>query len=575
MKKLSSILLAVLSTLFLLASCSPGSNSDAWSDVPAVMEITENDFTINGGGDSWSFWQQKLNEKLYGKKATITFSCDMLIENSTSDTGYLMWQVNNQDGTYPKIATCPFNTSEAEKLKDADGYISVSGKESVKIESGAIFYLSNYNENTDKTFTNANFKITVKNFKLKIDYIDQVPVGLSEDDYWLNAPSLKEAAMKAGFEHFGLVPSANELLNDPEKQQGLKRHASSITMGNELKPDSFFAMGWGNNTQIPNVTGKTKFTGSNGKEITVPDTLNGFSTVDRCLAKTKELGLKMRGHVLVWYSQTPKAFFCEDYNANKAFVKADEMTARQEWYIKTVLEHVSDWEAENMPEGEHIIYAWDVVNEALSDGATTGAFLRAPGNSNWATVYGKENYEYIINAFRFANKYAPEDVLLAYNDYNEFDGAKHQGYLKILDTILVHKDDAELPTRIDIAGMQSHNQASWPSASTYENAIKAFIKKGLDVQVTELDITGPAADSSYQTFKAPSDADQKKAYKEYFKIYRKYAKKPGSHGVSGVTIWGINDEDSWRSSGKPLLFRKISGRYYAKPSYHGVMEALE
>ena len=550
--------------LSLFSSCT-GTSSGTEPPVietPQTDNITHDEIIIDGtkDGGSWFFWTHNLEEKYYGKTVKMDFSCEMLIENP-SDEGYLMWQVNN-GRSYPKIAECSFKKNETE-------YKKVSGSKEIEIANGAIFYLSNYNEPADTTFNNSNFKIHIKNFNLTINYTEEVPDGLSEEDYWLNVPSIKEV-YKNHFEHIGFAVTETELLNDSEKAKGLKYHATSITMGNEFKPDFIFNWGLNKNTATEKYTSEF-----NGKIIDVPETLSGFTRTDLCLSKCKELGIKMRGHVLVWYSQTPKAFFCENYDETKSFVDKETMTARQEWYIKTVLNHVKEWENQNN-NGEHIIYTWDVVNEALSDGAKTNAYLRPSSNSNWAKVYGDENYEFIINAFRFANKFAPSDVALAYNDYNEASGEKFKGYLKIIDEIQKHENDTDFPTRLDIAGMQSHNQPAYPSLTEYENAIKSFIEKGLDVQVTELDITGTAKDSSYQTFNPPTDADQKKTYNAYYKLYRKYAKTEGkSHGVTGVTIWGINDEDSWRASGKPLLFKKINSSYYVKDAYHGVIEAAE
>lgn len=554
MKKLFSFTLAVLSIL-LLASCEP---SVKYVESPATETIEIPSITIDGSkdGGSWFFWSQNLPDALANQKVSYTFSCEMSIQNSV-DEGYLMWQVNTNNN-YPKLATCNFTKNDA-------SFKTVSESGSFKTGNSAIFYLSNYNEPANTEFTNSNFKIQVKNLKLVINYTVKVPEGLSDDQYWLNVASLKDTFKNTGLEHIGIAVTGNELLSDAEKAKGLKYHASSITMGNEFKPDFLFA--WQLNKNTPT----EKFTDSYGTTIDVPVTLAGFENADKYLAKCKELGLKMRGHVLVWYSQTPKAFFCENYDQNSNFVKSETMTARQEWYIKTVLEHVKDWEKENMPEGEHLIYTWDVVNEAVADGSSS---LRSESNSNWAKVYKDDNYEFIINAFRFANKYAPEDVLLAYNDYNEASGSKYQGYLKVLDEILAHTGDTTLPTRIDIAGMQSHNQPSYPSISEYETAIQSFINKGLDVQVTELDITGPAKDNTYQIFNAPSAKEQKATYKSYFELYLKYAKTEGkAHGVTGVTFWGINDQDSWRASGEPLLFTRINGKIYAKDAFYGVIEA--
>ena len=142
-------------------------------------------------------------------------------------------------------------------------------------------------------------------------------------------------------------------------------------MGNEFKPESIMNWNWDKSFR----NNLIDFTDSLGTKIKVPsnNSLN-FNTVDATLEICKKLGIKMRGHVLVWHSQTPDDFFAEGYSAKTSgelitnLVDKDTMTARQEWYIKTVLEHVADWEAE-YNNGEHIIWAWDVVNEAMADDA--------------------------------------------------------------------------------------------------------------------------------------------------------------------------------------------------------------
>ncbi len=383
------------------------------------------------------------------------------------------------------------------------------------------------------------------------------------DMVWTQAPSLKEAYVDSGiFDHIGFaVPAMN--LGKSSIKEGLKHHASSVTLENEFKPDGImknFSGGIGAAAMEP-------FTSSKGVTISVPKPhkLN-FMTVDYAFEDCKEMGIQMRGHVLVWHSQTPRAFFNENFSPSGNLVSAEEMEARQEWYIKSVLQHVQEWE-NTYNDGKRIIYAWDVVNEALSDSANSVNYLRDGGTSSWFRIF--QNGDYIINAFRYANKYAPKDVLLAYNDYNEFQGEKHQGYLKLLDSILAARNDAELPTRIDIAGMQSHNQVSWPSLSEYENCIRDFIAKGLDVQITELDITGSWKGGN--NFDRPSPEAQEKTYNYYFSLYQKYRKTDTNHGVTGITFWGIIDEQSWRGAATPLLF----SNYKTKPAFWGVINACE
>jgi len=373
---------------------------------------------------------------------------------------------------------------------------------------------------------------------------------------WDEAESLKEVYVDSGiFENIGFaVPSGS--LSNGAMIAGLTYHATTITAENDFKPDSLMR-------NFSSSCAKEKFTSSKGVTIMVPEQkVINFSAIDKYLSFAKGTGLKMRGHVLVWHSQTPKRFFCENYTDGK-YVSKEEMDARQEWYIKSILEHVAKWEADNN-KGKHIIYTWDVVNEAASDNCST---LRQ--ESDWYQIY--KNGEFIVNAFRYANKYAPKDVQLAYNDYNEYQGGKHEVILKILKDIIAAENDEVLPSRIDVMGMQSHMQTGFPSASSLDNTINHFISLGLDVQITELDITGRWLHGN--TSEAADPEVQKKAYYDAFCIYRKYAKKDGAHGVTGVTLWGTDDGHSWRASSKPLIFEQKGSSLVTKPAFTGVIEA--
>ena len=388
-------------------------------------------------------------------------------------------------------------------------------------------------------------------------------------------PSLKEAYSNI-FNTFGIACEWDPYnrnwaeLGSATVRKGLAKHADSITMGNEFKPQFIFACRGGN----PQVSGT--FTASNGVTISTP-VLNGFGTVDSCLKAAKDSGLIMRGHVLVWHSQTEEAFFRENYMNNGNLVDKDTMTARQEWYIKTVIEHVNNWEKQNNG-GKHIVWAWDVVNEAMADDAGTtytgskqnwlrGSTGGSQGSSRWYEIYGNE--EFILNAFRFANKYAPADVKLCYNDYNEYMGSKTDACLHIISLL---KEDAgitlgseEFKARIDVMGMQSHVQPYWPGVSSYENALKRFLNAGVDVHVTELDIA------------AKTQGEAATAYGDYFRMLKKYGKNySGAHKVENVTVWGISSQDSWISNNGtqfPLLFDRKGSSYYSNSSFDAVIAA--
>jgi len=246
------------------------------------------------------------------------------------------------------------------------------------------------------------------------------------------------------------------------------------------------------------------------------------------------------------------------------------MTARQEWNIKSALEHVKAWEDENN-NGERIIYCWDVVNEAADD---SGTQLRQW--SNWYSIYKSD--EFIVNAFRFANKYAPKDVLLAYNDYNEYYNEKRAMIIQIIESVKSHQNDETLPTRIDVLGMQSHLKHGDPSIDDYEESVKAYLATGLDVHITELDI------GARSKADANNDEKLKQAYKDCFEMYLRNAKKGSEPGITSVTIWGINDGSTWLNSDgqqqwlnnvkpqRPLLF---ADGYFTKPAFYGVLEAAQ
>ncbi len=363
-----------------------------------------------------------------------------------------------------------------------------------------------------------------------------------------------------------------------EVQKGIAKHANSLTLGNEMKPQ--FLLAWWN-TGDGAKQQKASFEASNGKTVEVPAALNNENLIYATLNVAKKMGVKMRGHVLTWHSQTPDDFFAEGYSAKVGSdglltnpVDKETMTARHEWYIKTVLECVAAWEEANgYGDGNHIIWAWDVVNEACADDASDGKWYRGdtagtkdkkPENSGsrWYQIYGSD--EFIVNAFRFANAYAPADVKLCYNDYNEYMPGKTAAIEHLVKAVQNGSAGTvggkSVSPRIDVVAMQSHLGTEWPGVSSYESALKKFLALGCDVHVSELD------------FSAESEEAAVKAYGEYFSLFRKYGKSwGGANRITSVTVWGINNENSWinpSSYGKkvktyPLLFNldnNVDGR---------------
>ena len=474
-----------------------------------------------------------------GKDIDIQFSCEMLVEDKTTEKTQIVWMINELNENMPKLF---------DRKVENGKWFSVNKHITLHLSGKRQLYISGAGLNKDTS------TFYIKNFKLRLNG-EGLTKNAPPPAVWTDVRGVKDA-LKDYFDYFGFCVSYNNTFKEALLQKGLPLHASCITMENEFKPDFIFA--WAKPNKL------SEFRGEDGKLYEVPADIPNFKQMDSILSDMKKLGLKLRGHTLVWHSQTPAWFFQKNFSRNgeTELVTPAEMNARMEWYIKTVLEHVAEWEKKNN-NGEHMILAWDVVNEAASDNSTETNYLRDASSSKWFAIY--QNDTFIVNAFRYANKYAPKDVKLVYNDYGCSSPNKNKAICKIIDAIQAAPD-----ARIDAAGMQTHISIN-DSAVNFEKAVKNFLAKGINVQITEMDVANGA--SSYNAMKL------KDCYKSYFKMFIANRKQPGKNGIEGVTLWGVRDEWTWLNSMHkghtqyPLLFNDKN--YYCKPAYYGVIEAAE
>ncbi len=346
-------------------------------------------------------------------------------------------------------------------------------------------------------------------------------------------------SLKKAFEQYfkmGTSVSRFDLKSDKAMEE-LKKHYSSMTAENDMKP-MFFV----------------------DKEATLADpekyNLQPVMTYDTArpyLEFAKENGIALRGHTLGWHNQTPIWFFKEGFQDNfeAPWASRETMLARLEWYIKNVLTFVQT-------EYPGVIYAWDVVNEAIEETNEEGWRKRSP----WYATLGED---FVINAFRFARKYADPEVKLFYNDYNTFNPFKRK---TIMDFIVKPLMEEKL---IDGIGMQTHLVMNDFDADLveYEKTLKFFGATGLDIHVTELDIHN--ADASEEGLKKLAEA-----YKNLFALYVN-AKKEGTANLTSVTFWGMKDDVSWltgfrKERSYPLLF---GDNWEEKEAYRAVVKVAE
>lgn len=316
---------------------------------------------------------------------------------------------------------------------------------------------------------------------------------------------------------FGTAVTYYEAINK-QRMDFYATQFNIFTPGNELKPDS-----------VLDIKESKKLAAGDETAVAVH-----FDAAKPLLDYAKEHGLKVHGHVLVWHQQTPDAFFREGYSTSKPYVTREVMLARLENYIKAVMAYME----ENYP---GVIVSWDVLNEAVDDGA---AKLRS---SKWLTIVGED---YPARAFEYARKYAPEGTLLFYNDYNTALEPKQTGIVNLLKDLIAEGN-------IDGYGFQMHHDLAFPGNEQIEKSLQRIAGLGLQLRVSELDVTVP--DHTDDTLQR-----QAKKYAAIMKMLDEYTDR-----LLAVQVWGVTDDLSWRAPKYPLLFDKD---FQPKPAFWAVAD---
>ncbi len=238
--------------------------------------------------------------------------------------------------------------------------------------------------------------------------------------------------------------------------------------------------------------------------------------------------MEIIGHCLIWHSQCAPWFLV---NEKGDYVSADTLRQRMKDHIYAVAGRYK---------GK--IKGWDVVNEAIME---DGSYRKSP----FYEILGEE---FIPLAFQYAHEADP-DAELYLNDYSMAEKGKRETYVRLI------KQLKERGLRIDGIGMQSHVGLDYPDLTEYEKSLKAFAAAGVNVMVTELDLTALPApvgganisdtaeyNDSLNPYKdgLPVDMDAKwnSRMKSLMDIYLRNA-----DAITRVTAWGVCDGDSWRN----------------------------
>lgn len=239
-----------------------------------------------------------------------------------------------------------------------------------------------------------------------------------------------------------------------------------------------------------------------------------FDAADRLVTFARKHEMAMRGHTLVWHNQTPDWLF---HNNDGSPVSREALLERLREHMQVVVGRY-----------KQDIYAWDVVNEVIADEGEE--LLRS---SKWLDIIGPD---FINKAFQFAHEADPK-AMLFYNDYNESHPHKRDKIYKLIRSLL----DQGVP--LHGVGLQAHWNLHDPSLDDIRAAIEKYAALGLQLHLTELDISIFRFDDHRTDLKSPPEElmeKQAELYGAVFKLLREYRKE-----VSSVTFWGAADDYTW------------------------------
>ena len=336
-------------------------------------------------------------------------------------------------------------------------------------------------------------------------------------------PEMPGGMMDSYKDYFSIGVAVNQRnVSNPDQIALIKKEFNSITAENDMKPG----------------------------EIHPKEGVWNWERADKIANLCRENGIKLRGHCLCWHSQFADWMFTDSKGKP---VKKEVFYERLREHIHTVVNRYKD-----------IVYAWDVVNEAMADDGRSW-----PGREQ--SPYRQSRHfqlcgdEFIAKAFQFAREADP-NALLFYNDYSCVDEGKRE---RIYNMVKKMKD-AGVP--IDGIGMQGHYNIYFPSEEQLEKAIVRFKELVNHIHITELDLRmNQEMGGQLQGFSrgeakpipAYMNTLQTDQYARLFKVFRKH-----KDVIDCVTFWNLGDRDSWLGvNNHPLPFDE---NYRPKACYRAI-----
>ena len=266
-----------------------------------------------------------------------------------------------------------------------------------------------------------------------------------------------------------------------------------------------------------------------------------YGGADNLVSHAQRNNMAIRGHCLVWHQQQP------------TWLSSDGKKNDKNWTRQQALDIMKDHITKVMKHFKGKVTEWDVVNECLDDDQSiirtnpNGYTLR---QTVWQHAIGDD---YIDSAFVYARRADP-DAVLYLNDYDvELQGKAKAVAFRNLALRLKNKD---IP--IDGVGLQCHFSIGEVDSVKLASTVKRFGQDDLKCVITELDMGIPSTSTA-------NLVEQARLYRVITDIML------DNDNCPYMVIWGLKDNDSWRSGSNPLLYDSGMGK---KPAWRAVRSAL-
>ena len=532
------------------------------SDITALIKEEESNKFLNINVTNWNagvIIPIDMGDGTLGDYKEISFDFKLIsssvtyknltayVFDTTPSGGNIIDNEANQVGKADNIIGSIASTDWSSHIMDLSGL-----SEDMKGKTGNVYFVIGVHTDGDVTY--------------QLDNISFVPdseiTEIPDTPEW----NLELTSLKSVYEDYfllGNIISDPSRLDDTDTANMFKHHYNALTAENHNKPGYVIS----------------------ADGIYTLDIIQGMA--NWC----NDNNFQYIAHTLVWHSQSSTWL----HGTVTAPFTREEAKNRMEAYINEVA-------GINGIGGS--AYSWDVANEVFMPSVTDysgnwKSHLRTDQSgseaSAWYAAYangadtdaGESGADFIYDAYVFARQADP-NAILYYNDFNDEQVGKSHAIaamVKELNEKWANDVRNDTPGRLLIEGigLQSHYNTNISTASV-ENAIIHYITEnpGIKLSISELDIT--IAGTS-EDVKPTQEQYVKQAYMyaELFEIYKKYAVGSANESsnpkvIERVTLWGTDDESSWRSFGQnggtggyPTLF---DADYNAKESYYAVIDPV-